>query len=70
MLYVILKGHCCDIILNVHVPTESQKGGTKFDLVRLRHKYLDNTKMLWKKEIVSVHTGFIWLMTAFGVGLL
>jgi len=29
MLYIMLKGHWCDIILNVHAPTEDKTGDTK-----------------------------------------
>ena len=35
MLYFILKSHFCDIILNVHVPTESQKGGKNLTWIDL-----------------------------------
>jgi hypothetical protein len=25
MSYIILRGHCCDIVLNIHTPTEDVK---------------------------------------------
>jgi hypothetical protein len=30
MLYITLKGHCCDIVLNVHAPTEDKDNNIKY----------------------------------------
>jgi hypothetical protein len=38
--YIILKGHLCDIILNVHAPTEDKDDDIKDSFLKNQNRYL------------------------------